>query len=175
MIYPYDNNIGLEKGFYNLFKSMKNEIYENVNNISKKYDTQQILITGHSLGGAIATLLSFDILYNNLNYDIKLITFGSPRVGNQHFVENFNKYNIYSKRITHYYDIVPHLPQQFLNYRHISQEIWYNEENTEYKLCNDLDNIEDDYCSNSCAPTECKSSDDHLNYMNISMGSEGYC
>ena len=175
MIYPYDNNIGLEKGFYNLFESMKNEIYDNIDNISKKYNTQNLLITGHSLGGAISTLLSFDILCDNLPYKISLITFGSPRVGNQDFVDSFNKYNIYSKRITHYYDIVPHLPQEFLNYRHISQEIWYNQDNTEYKICNDLNNIEDQKCSNSCSPSSCTSTNDHMNYMNISMGSGGLC
>lgn len=175
MIYPYTSSIGLEKGFYNLFNSMKDEIYDNISIISKKYDTKNILITGHSLGGAISTLLTFDMLYNNLPYEISLITFGSPRVGNQNFVEEFNKYNIYSPRITHYYDIVPHLPQEFLNYKHISQEIWYNEDNTEYIICNDSDSIEDDLCSNSCFPSKCTSVDDHMNYINISMGSDGYC
>ena len=175
MIYPYTSSIGLEKGFYNLFNSMKDEIYDNLAIISKKYDTKNILITGHSLGGAISTLLSFDMLYNKLPYKISLITFGSPRVGNQNFVEEFNKYNIYSSRITHYYDIVPHLPQEFLNYKHISKEIWYNEDNTKYSICNDSDSIEDDLCSNSCSPSKCTSVDDHMNYMNISMGSDGYC
>ena len=28
-------------------------------------------------------------------------------------------------------------------------------------------------CSNSCSPFKCTSFDDHLNYMNISMGNDG--
>jgi hypothetical protein len=174
LIYPYDDDIALEKGFYNLFKSMKEDIYNNIDSLTKKYNTKNILITGHSLGGAISTLLSFDILYNSLPYKIYLITFGSPRVGNQKFMKEFNKYNIYSKRITHHYDIVPHVPQEFLDYRHISQEIWYNEDNSNYKICEDF-NGEDKYCSNSCAPNKCTSISDHMFYMNISMGSDGYC
>ena len=97
MIYPYDKNIGLEKGFYNLFVSMKTDIYNNIKILSRKYNTSQLLITGHSLGGAISTILNFDILYNKLKYQTYLITFGSPRIGNQFFVDEFNNYKSYSK------------------------------------------------------------------------------
>ena len=174
MIYPYSNNIGIEKGFYNLFESMKIEIYNNIKILSKKYNSKKLLITGHSLGGAISTLLNFDVLYNGLEYKTYLITFGSPRVGNQNFVNEFNKHKSYSFRITHNYDIVPHLPQELLHYNHIQNEIWYNDDNSKYVICNDLYS-EDDSCSNSCAPTHCTSIDDHMYYMNITMGSEGYC
>ena len=174
IIYPYGNDIGIEKGFYTLFDSFKNEAYININLLSNKYKTNNIIITGHSLGGAISTLLNFDILYNNLPYKTNLITFGSPRVGNQNFVNEFNKYNTYSKRITHYFDMVPHVPQEFLHYQHITNEIWFNSDNRQYKICDDLYE-EDKSCSNSCAPTHCTSIDDHLYYMNISMGSGGDC
>ena len=177
LIYPYSNNteIGIENGFYNLYDSLKNEIYNKLNELSIKYKTKDLLITGHSSGGAIATTMTFDILYDtnyNMNY---LITFGSPRVGNEEFVKQFNKYNIYSNRITHYYDMVPHVPPEKINYLHISQEIWYNEDNTNYIICNDTNNIEDNKCSDSCAPFKCISTSDHLNYLNISMGGDGIC
>ena len=172
IIYPYGESIGIEKGFYNLFCSLKNDIYNDINLLVDKNNNNNIIITGHSLGGAISTLLSFDVLYNNLPYNVYLITFGSPRVGNKNFVEYFNKYKIYSKRITHYYDIVPHLPQSFLNYQHIPNEIWYNLDNSYYQECDDSEN-EDISCSNSCAPTQCTSIDQHLYYMNLTMGING--
>lgn len=172
MIHPFNNEIGIEKGFYNLFLDINNDIYKNLDTLSNYYDSTNLLITGHSLGGAISTLLAYDIVSKNKPYKITLITFGSPRVGNINFIKDFNKYNIYSHRITHYYDIVPHLPQQALGYYHISQEIWFNKDNSIYQLCNDL---EDDNCSNSCAPTKCTSIDDHLNYLNISIGTDGEC
>ena len=173
--YPYSNYIAVEKGFYNLFEKNKDIIYNNLNQLSQKYKTNNVIITGHSLGAALATVMSFDILYNDYPYNIYLTTFGSPRVGNQEFVNQFNKYKIYSKRVTHYYDMVPHLPQNDLNYHHVSQEIWFNPENSNYQECNDSNNNEDKYCSNSCAPLSCTSISDHLYYLNISMGSDGIC
>lgn len=176
-ITPYqDTNIAVEKGFYNLFYSLQPKIYNIIDKLVAKYNTKQLLLTGHSLGAALATLNAFDILYYQRNYNISsVITFGSPRVGNIHFAQLFESYNIYTNRITHYYDIVPHIPEEFLNYRHISQEVWYNEPNTKYTLCNDDNGIEDDSCSDSCSPTKCTSTSDHLDYLQIKMGSSGYC
>lgn len=176
-IQPYNNtDISVEKGFYNLFTNLKDDVIKEIQDVSKKYNTRELLITGHSLGGALSTLLTFEMLYvENTNMNIKLITFGSPRVGNKKFVSLFNDFSIYSNRITHYYDMVPHIPQEFLKYNHISQEIWYNEENNEYKLCNKQDNNEDPTCSDSCSPIHCTSTSDHMKYLNISMGTEGDC
>ena len=123
----------------------------------------------------MGTLLGYDIVTLFPEYDIKyFVNFGSPRVGNEFFVDNFHSYDITSYRITHYYDIVPHVPEEFLGYLHISNEIWYNEANTEYKICDDTNGEEDDTCSNSCAPLHCTSTKDHLNYLNVQMGND-YC
>ena len=140
-----------------------------------EYGTNNILFTGHSLGGAVATLFAFDICYYNLPYQIySLITFGSPRVGNDAFSNYMSNCEIDSTRVTHYYDIVPHVPEEFLGYEHITQEVWYDEMNADYIECND-DYGEDSSCSNSCAPVKCTSLSDHLNYLNISMGNDGLC
>ena len=109
---------------------------------------------------------------NYNNYSVSLINFGSPRVGNSYFVYDFFKYKFYSKRVTHYYDIVPHLPQQLLDYLHIPNEEWYNEDNTHYDTCNDSITNEDNDCSNSCGPLHCTSINDHLYYLNVSMGTD---
>jgi len=176
LIHPYaDNSIAVDKGFYDLYDILKPDVMSIISDMTRKYGTKKLFITGHSLGGALATISAFDIMYNVFPYDVSyIITFGSPRVGNVYFSDYFNAYSIYSKRITHYYDIVPHVPEEFLGYKHISNEIWYNEDNTKYTICNDLDN-EDPTCSNSCAPTKCTSTSDHLNYLNISMGNDGFC
>ena len=176
-IYPYDKyeNVGVENGFYSIYKTFELPIFSNIVYLSIKYNTSNLILTGHSLGAALSTLLAFDILnddvYEGFNIH-SIITFGSPRVGNYEFSNAIK--NINSFRITHYYDIVPHLPQELLNYYHIGQEVWYNEDNTEYKICDDEDS-EDKSCSNSCAPTKCTSTSDHLNYLNFTMGSEGEC
>ena len=173
---PYNNTeIGVEKGFYNLYSDLKKEILVTTKNLADKYATNSILITGHSLGATLGTIMAFDLLYvENAEFIPTLITFGSPRVGNEHFANNMRNLNIDSNRITHYYDMVPHVPQEFLKYSHISQEIWYNEESDQYTLCND-EKEEDVKCSDSCAPLHCTSISDHLRYLNINMGSDGDC
>ncbi len=169
----YKNNICIEKGFDNLYEKLKKYIFNYLNN--NKIINNNILITGHSLGSSLATLLTYDLLKNKYSYNISLVTFGSPRVGNFDFVKDMMKYNFTNYRITHYYDIVPHLPQYNLNYHHLPNEIWYDENNNNKKICNNTNLMEDNDCSNSCYPFYCTSINDHLYYINITMGENGYC
>ena len=181
--YPYDipNNdvikwkdIGIEKGFYNSYHVVQSKIINTLDILSNKYDTRYILSTGHSLG-SISTLLTFDLYYFYPKYILDSdITFGSPRIGNQEFVNAFKNIEVNSARVTHYYDIVPHLPEEFIGYVHIPSEIWFNKNNTDYVICDDQDK-EDDTCSNSCGNYHCNSIEDHLNYIGVSMGSNGDC
>ena len=46
------------------------------------------VLTGHSLGGALATLAGVDL--GCLGYDVKVVTFGSPQVGDELFADAFN-------------------------------------------------------------------------------------
>lgn len=176
-ITPYnDDSIEVSKGFFKAYSYLKSDIFDKLDAMKNKYDTKDLVITGHSLGAAIGTLLAYDILTTNKTFDIhNLITFGSPRIGNNKFVESISRYNLIHYRITHYYDMVPHLPQEFLNYLHVPSEIWYNEDNTISKQCDDSYNYEDNTCSDSCSPVRCTSVDDHLLYMNISLGINGMC
>ena len=176
-ISPYnDSSIQVEKGFYKAYNYLKPDLIANLDSLSKKYNTDKLSVTGHSLGAAEATLFSYDIVNDFNKYKIiNFYHFGSPRIGNTEFVKSFSSFSIPSFRVTHFYDIVPHVPEEFLGYLHISNEIWYNEPNSVYKICNDLNSKEDNTCSNSCSPTHCTSLDDHLNYLNVSMGNDISC
>jgi predicted lipase len=176
-IYPYSNydDVGVDKGFYKAYSYVRESINHFIKEQNKLYPSYNILITGHSLGAALGTLAAFESVYL---YEIKpdkiqLLTYGSPRVGNKAF-KQYMMAIVFSWRTTHYYDIVPHVPEEFLDYIHITQEIWYNKDNSVYKTCNDIEK-EDSSCSNSCAPTKCISIDDHLDYLNITMGNNGLC
>ena len=97
-ISPFNNNtIKVEKGFYKAYQYIKYDLLNKLEILKEKYNINNVFLTGHSLGAAIATLFSYDILKDNhdivLNY---LITFGSPRVGNKYFVESFETYNLRS-------------------------------------------------------------------------------
>ena len=169
---PYnDTKIEVEKGFYKVYEHIRSAVLEVLDELKTQYSTKKLLLTGHSLGAATTTLMAFDVMNE---YDVMLYTFGSPRVGNKYFVESFeNQINMF--RITHYCDIVPHVSPEFLDYLHLPQEIWYNEENNNYYMCKIDYTEEDDECSNSCL-LSAYSTSDHLNYLNIAMGgTTGLC
>ena len=74
------------------FKSIENDIFsiELIDDITKNSD-YQIIFTGHSFGGAIATLSIYSFVKNYIeDRDPVLITFGQPRVGNKEFAKKFN-------------------------------------------------------------------------------------
>ncbi|HEY2084627.1 MAG TPA: lipase family protein, partial [Mycobacterium sp.] len=72
----------------------------------------QILVTGHSLGAALAVLAAPDIAQNMPPNTIepRLITFAGPRVGVSDFAEKFNAAIESCYRVVNFLDIVPLLP-----------------------------------------------------------------
>lgn len=72
----------------------------------------QVTFTGHSLGGALASLASIRAVLDGLRRSdqIKLYTFGQPRVGNAEFAFRHDQLIPHSFRVVFRMDIVPHLP-----------------------------------------------------------------
>ena len=173
-ICPYESSpdVCVETGFYKVFEYMKEDIMKELILLSEKYDIQNVVCTGHSLGAAVATLFAYHIQeeYNEI-LEVSLITFGSPRIGNKVFVDQGPRHGL---RITHANDIVVHTPQLILGYEHVPHEVWYNEENSDFVNCDDNEE-EDLSCSDSCGPLHCTSVEDHLYYLNISLGTDGDC
>ena len=71
---------------------------------------QQVIVTGHSLGGAVAHLLAA-ILYKE-GYNVRLFTFGEPPVGNEDFVHVTK--GLDHQRYTHIFDMVPLLKKEYI-------------------------------------------------------------
>ncbi|KAF8305292.1 putative lipase [Trypanosoma cruzi] len=140
-----------------------------------------ILITGHSLGGAMATIAAANLMSQNPLFPsalkVLLYTFGQPRVGNEPFVSwllaSFCRGGHESYRVTHKRDPVPHVPPMFVGYLHVPHEVWYdNDGDTVHKNCNDvfgtpcsaLTAKEDPNCSGSVLPIKVE---DHLKYLGV--------
>ncbi|KAM0479979.1 hypothetical protein ACHAPX_004558 [Trichoderma viride] len=81
-----------------------------------------IVTTGHSLGGAVATLAAADL--RTQGYSIDIYTYGSPRVGNDVFANFVTAQPGGEFRVTHVDDPVPRLPPILFEYRHVSPEFW---------------------------------------------------
>lgn len=107
---------------------------------------QHIYITGHSLGGAIATLGA--MLLKADGYTIGgAISFEAPRVGNAEFQEFYNQElsSALLYRVTYHKDVVVHLPPRSFHYQHTQPEIYYNTTDVQSaKICK---HIEDPSCS----------------------------
>ena len=73
---------------------------------------KKLYITGHSLGGAMATLCASKIEYYQVDF---LCTFGSPRVGNRKFVKNIP---VEHHRYVNNNDIVTSVPPALMTYKH---------------------------------------------------------
>lgn len=70
-----------------------------------------LTICGHSLGGALATLMALDIGANTkFGRDLRAYTYASPRTGDPSFVDTYNQVVPHTVRIANRLDLVPKLP-----------------------------------------------------------------
>jgi predicted lipase len=96
-------------GFQSLYTIMRESVITSLSKICG--DCEQVFVTGHSLGGALALLSALDIAFNTeKNLTPKLITFAGPRVGLFKFHQFFNHRVPSCYRVVASGDIVPHLP-----------------------------------------------------------------
>ena len=104
---------GFRFGFHRVWKSLKEALVE----FNKQ--KRRIWVTGHSLGGALATLTADQL--SALNMDVGgLYTFGQPRVGDRNFAKQFDqKIKHRSWRFVNNEDVVTHLPPSQIGFRHI--------------------------------------------------------
>lgn len=82
-------------------------------------DGQRIWVTGHSLGGALATLTAKRL--HSFMSPVRCMTFGQPRVGDPAFTQN---YAVQHDRFVNEQDLVPKLPPRgiFTRYWHVGNE-----------------------------------------------------
>jgi|TARA_A200000159_G_scaffold17930_2_gene14567 hypothetical protein len=104
-------------------RGFKNNSYRSLSKLVCDYEAldkkRKLIITGHSLGGATATLIA-DLIYPN-NQNIALITAGSPRPGGRELRERLK--NVEHLRFVYGDDIVPKTPPWVCGYVHTHQPI----------------------------------------------------
>ncbi|KAL5851667.1 hypothetical protein ACOSQ3_006785 [Xanthoceras sorbifolium] len=86
-----------------------------------------VYVTGHSLGGALATLLALELSSSQLAkrgaISVTMYNFGSPRVGNRRFAEVYNEKVRDSWRVVNHRDIIPTVPR-LMGYCHVAQPVY---------------------------------------------------
>jgi predicted lipase len=114
-----------EDGFTAMYESLRTGAAPNspavVNALAKlsfPRPVSSVTICGHSLGGALATLLALDVAANTAFTNPAVYTFGSPRTGDSLFASTYDQVVTNSYRIANRVDIVPTLPPP-IDYEHV--------------------------------------------------------
>lgn len=168
--YPKCSGCAVHKGFYNAYAEVSATVKAQVQLILSKYRTAAIYVTGHSLGGALASLAALDIksTFGKVN---EFYTFGEPRLGNAAFASYFaGAFTV--NRVIHYADIVPHVPPlNLLGYTHGGSQVWYAENMQSYQTCT----AEDPKCSDSLPKSSLNTNDHSLStYLQMPTSLLGY-
>jgi hypothetical protein len=77
-----------------------------------------VTICGHSLGGALATLLALDMAANTTFTEPAVYTYASPRTGDSLFASTYDQVVKNSYRVANRLDVVPALPPP-IGYEHV--------------------------------------------------------
>ena len=125
---PAEGIHGFEGKLHSGFSKAADSCYVSmVNQIKKVIEGQELedlefIFTGHSLGGAMATINAFRFMQNRGSFDdnpfmlpegfnkVKLVTFSAPPVGDEEFARVFNRSLPTTLRVFHKADIVANLP-----------------------------------------------------------------
>lgn len=124
-------NKGRHRGFLANAERVLTDFYSEGGDLP---DDRRLVLTGHSLGGATATMLAERL--EQRFPDPLLVTFGSPRPGGRAFRKRMQHIEHY--RYVHGDDIVPKSPLWITGYVHTHPYIYLEDENDTF-----ADGIED--------------------------------
>ncbi|XP_057468582.1 lipase-like isoform X2 [Actinidia eriantha] len=178
--YPGMPDAMVHHGFYCAYHetTVRSGILHAVKRAKELYGDINIMVTGHSMGGAMAAFCALDLAVNQKIQNVQVMTFGQPRIGNTAFASYYSQLVPNTIRVTNDHDIVPHLPPYYpyltqKTYCHFPREVWLYDEGSSTlvypveKVCDDSG--EDPTCSRSVVGD---SITDHLEYYGVELGSE---
>lgn len=157
----------VHEGFYQAYLNLNpSQLISDIKNLYQKYPSAKIVVSGHSLGGAMAYFGFLDICDALGKVDL-LMTYGAPRIGNWNFAQFFKQKTCGGDkiRITHHRDPVPHVPPSLFGFYHGYSEVFYDSANEDYQQCVEP---EDYKCSKQYDYTSINPLD-HVDYHNFNQ------
>ncbi|XP_022740878.1 lipase-like [Durio zibethinus] len=178
--YPGMPDAMVHHGFYTAYHNttIQPGILYAVKKAKEFYGDLDIIVTGHSMGGAMASFCALDLTVNHEAKNVQVMTFGQPRIGNAAFASYYGNLVPNTIRVTKDHDIVPHLPPYYSyfpqkTYHHFPREVWL------YNLgLGSLVYIVEKACDGSGEDPTCSRSVtgnsifDHLNYYGVDLKCE---
>ncbi|CEL96583.1 unnamed protein product [Vitrella brassicaformis CCMP3155] len=128
-------------GFHQAYLSIRSRLHELIHEATGGQAGEwEVLVTGHSLGGALATLCAYDMATHGPVSrgeargppgKVLLYNYGAPRVGNGAFVEKFNAKIGDAFRVVNSRDVIARLPRGatawILDYEHVGRTVLVDE------------------------------------------------
>ena len=164
--YPHCDECRVHSGFYDAALAVFPDVLSEVQRLRALYPAYKVLVTGHSLGGALSHITALELQAASIG-NLELYTFGSPRVTNTELAEYSTAVLPTASRVTHDKDMVVHTPGSIF-YTHMAGEWHQPGDEVEVVECV---GFEDETCSYQYVFT---SIDDHMEYLGVEMG-EGGC
>jgi predicted lipase len=157
------NDMKIHAGFEIIHSRLRFMVLNTTLELAQRMPNYQIIFTGHSLGGALATLAAVDF-HDHYGFGdrISLYTFGAPRVGDRKWARFVNSLPFASRiyRIQRKGDPVVQLPPLFTGYEHSLQQ---------YQILDDRSLIK---CSNEEGSGEAPSCLDNLFALRVGKHGE---
>lgn len=121
----------IHAGFYQAYLAIRKSILEKLYESCQEYNTTNLVFTGHSLGGALATITAVDF-HDQFGFgdQITIASYGQPRVGDAVWAQYLEGLPFSDRhfRTVAQGDPVPEYPPLYLGFRHAGREILYTDE-----------------------------------------------
>lgn len=157
--YP-ECDCSVHTGFYKATKNLKDATIYAVSNLKRETGYNKVVVTGHSLGAAVAQLIGMELFA--VDIDNEVYNYGQPRIGNNKYAEFVNEIIKSMYRFTHDRDMVPHIPPRDVGYLHSCREI-FEDKTGKLKECSSAE-CEDPLCADQYRLAQ-TNTEDHSYYL----------
>lgn len=122
--YPFRTGKYVHSGFLTQWMSIKQQLEQKIRFMLTRKGINRVVFTGHSAGTtcALAAHDMVDELREKYKVDVNVVTFGSPRVCNGKFKDDFEK-RVSCTRIVLDRDVITRVPFSIFGYCHLGKPI----------------------------------------------------
>jgi pimeloyl-ACP methyl ester carboxylesterase len=130
----------VSRGFWDSWGEAEKNVVDSVAEARATYPAYKVIATGHSLGGALASLAAGTL--RNMGIAVDLYTYGAPKIGLFGLSVFLAQGPGGNFRVTHKNDPVPKLPPALLGYRHARPEYYITSGNDVMPTTGDVQVLE---------------------------------
>lgn len=112
--YPLEDDYDIHDGFHDAWEAFEPTVLAYVR---ENGNGRPVYCTGHSRGGALATLCAYHIA-KRLDYPCSCVSFGAPAQGTKGYRDKLDAMPVNHTRVVYNADFAPDMPPRVLGFRH---------------------------------------------------------